>query len=148
MPLWLLPAFCPLVTSYSRIPPQEMLPRKGSCFLKSDVPLEAVWIQRLGQCSNTGQFWGASPSKKSLYVSIDLLKCHPGLTPNTAQSCLHSLMGLFQKSKNTQYASLSPLETPPKTRSCCYFFPFRDRVFKSQTMWWAVEKQYICKNIR
>lgn len=105
-----LPAFFALW----RFPAQQnpflgKLPSRGSVSSNAKSLQEAVCIQELGQCSNTGQFRGASPTKKSLYKSIDQLKHHPGLTSIPAQSyLLHSLKGWFPREISKVIAHWKP----------------------------------------
>lgn len=88
--LWRLPA--------KQNPFLGKLPSRGSVSSNAKSLQEAFCIQGLGQCSNTGRFRRASPTKKSLYKSIDQLKRHPGLTSIPAQSyLLHSLTGWFPR---------------------------------------------------
>lgn len=103
--LLLFQLVCPLVTSNTAEPLlRSCCQGEGVASSKVTSLLEAACIQWLGRSSNAAQFRGASSTKKSLYIY--LLKSHPGLTSITAQSCLHSIMGLFLREipKNSQYA--------------------------------------------
>lgn len=139
-----LPAFLPSGDFW-----HSRISSSGSCQAKGVFPQTQCLSEKpsasrdLAKCSNTGQFRGALPTKKSIYKPIDKLKHHPGFTSIPAQSYLpHSLTGWFPREISKVLAPWKPYQRLEASVSSVPTEKFSPQLRDDASIirwWWVIE---------